>query len=42
MLPFALAKGNISGSSLSMERLQHTANLLTVIQTYRPQSTVSN
>jgi hypothetical protein len=42
MLPLALAKGKVCGSSLSLGRLQHTANLLTVIQTYCPQSTVSN
>ena len=28
----------VSGGSVFMERFQHTANLLTVIQTYRPQA----
>ena len=37
-LPLALTKGKVSGESVSMERFQHTANLLTVIQTCRPQA----
>ena len=36
-LPLALIKGKVCGGSVSMERFQHTANLLTVIQTCRPQ-----
>ncbi|MEO3706930.1 hypothetical protein AAFM79_20965 [Trichormus azollae HNT15244] len=42
-LPLPLTKGKVCGGSVSMERFQHTANLLTVIQTYlSPSSTVSN
>jgi transposase len=37
-LPLALTKGKVCGGSVSMERLQHTANLLTVIQTCHPQA----
>jgi transposase len=37
-LPLPLTKGKVCGGSVSMERLQHTANLLTVVQTYRPQA----
>ena len=37
-LPLALTKGKVCGGSVSMGRFQHTANLLTVIQTYRPQA----
>ena len=37
-LPLALTKGKICGAYVSMERFQHTANLLTVIQTCRPQA----
>ncbi|MEO3705059.1 hypothetical protein AAFM79_09720, partial [Trichormus azollae HNT15244] len=36
-LPLVVTKGNVCGGSVSMERLQHTTNLLTVIQTCRPQ-----
>jgi transposase len=38
MLPLPLTKGKVCGGSVSMERFQHTANLLTVIQTCRPQA----
>ena len=37
-LPLALTKGKVSVGSVSMEGFQHTANLLTVIQTCRPQA----
>ncbi|WP_430794664.1 hypothetical protein [Trichormus azollae] len=37
-LPLALTKGKVCGGSVSMERFQHTANLLTVIQTCHPQA----
>jgi transposase len=33
-----VTKGKVCGDSLSIERFQHTANLLTVIQTCRPQA----
>ncbi|MEO3706547.1 hypothetical protein AAFM79_18585 [Trichormus azollae HNT15244] len=33
-----MTKGKVCGGSVSMDRLQHTANLLTVIQTCRPQA----
>ncbi|MEO3705344.1 hypothetical protein [Trichormus azollae] len=33
-----MTKEKVCGDSLSMERLQHTANLLTVIQTCRLQA----
>ena len=36
-LPLVVTKGKVCGASVSMERFQHTANLLTVIQTCRPQ-----
>ena len=36
-LPLVVTKGKVSGGSVSMERFQYTANLLTVIQTCRPQ-----
>jgi transposase len=36
-LRLALTKRKVSGGSRSMERFQHTANLLTVIQTCRRQ-----
>jgi transposase len=32
-----VTKGKVCGGSVSMERFQHTANFLTVIQTCRPQ-----
>jgi hypothetical protein len=38
VLPLALTRGKVCGASVSMERLQHTANLLTVIQPYHPQA----
>jgi hypothetical protein len=37
-LPLALTKGKVFGGFVSMERFQHTANLLTVIQTCHPQA----
>ena len=37
-LPLALTKGKVSVGSVSMEGFQHTANLLTVIRTCRPQA----
>ena len=37
-LPLALTKGKVCGGSVSMERFQHTANLLTVIKTCRRQA----
>jgi transposase len=37
-LPLVVTKGKVCDASLSMERLQHTTNLLTVIQTYCPQA----
>jgi transposase len=37
-LPLVVTKGKVCGSSLSMKRFQHPANLLTVIQTCRPQA----
>ena len=37
-LPLALTKGKVCSGSVSIERFQHTANLLTVIQTCRPQA----
>jgi transposase len=37
-LPLALTKGKVCDGSISMERFQHTANLLTVIQTCCPQA----
>jgi transposase len=37
-LPLVVTKGKVCGDSLSIERFQHTANLLTVIQTCRPQA----
>ncbi|WP_347609200.1 hypothetical protein [Trichormus azollae] len=37
-LPLVVTKGKVCGGSVSMDRLQHTANLLTVIQTCRPQA----
>jgi transposase len=37
-LPLVVTKGKVCGGSVSMERLQHTANLLTVIQTCCPQA----
>ena len=36
-LRLAITKGKVSGGSRSMERFQHTANLLTVVQTCRRQ-----
>ena len=36
-LPLVVIKGKVSGGSVSMERFQHTANLLKVIQTCHPQ-----
>ncbi|EKF03328.1 aconitate hydratase, partial [Tolypothrix sp. PCC 7601] len=37
-LRLAVTKRKVSGGSRSMERFQHTANLLTVVQTCRRQS----
>jgi transposase len=37
-LPLALTKGKVCGSSLSIERFQHTTNLLTIIPTCLPQA----
>ena len=37
MLRLAVTKRKVSGGSRSMERFQHTANLLTVVQTCRRQ-----
>ena len=37
-LPLVLTKGKVCGGSVSMERFQNTANLLTVIQTCCPQA----
>jgi transposase len=37
-LVLALREGKLYGGSVSMERFQHTANLLTVIQTFDPQA----
>ena len=37
-LRLAITKRKVSGASRSMERFQHTANLLTVVQTCRRQS----
>ncbi|MEO3707221.1 hypothetical protein [Trichormus azollae] len=37
-LPLGLTKGKVCDGSVSMERFQHTANLLTVIQTCPPQA----
>jgi transposase len=37
-LPLVVTKGKVCGDSLSIERFQHTANLLTLIQTCRPQA----
>jgi transposase len=37
-LPLVVTTGKVCGGSVSMERFQHTTNLLTVIQTYRPQA----
>lgn len=36
-LRLAVTKRKVNGGSRSMERFQHTANLLTVVQTYRRQ-----
>ena len=37
-LPLALTKGKVCDGSVSMEKFQHTTNLLTIIQTCRPQA----
>ena len=37
-LGLVLTQGKVSGGSLSLELFQHTANLLTVIQTCRHQA----
>lgn len=41
-LRLAVTKRKVSGGSRSIERFQHTANLLTIVQTCRPIRTFCN